>query len=221
MSHQKAAAFLLFLLMYQVIKTRSISNSNFVYMLISQLRVDIASPDSIVVHREEKTADKGFVIMQLDFPPVPVFGNWSVKVYYGHNVRIELTIFFSLPCWALPPWANGMVHVRIPWHMWWALQKWVTRGTIDLLGFIHGWKDHTTCFTLTYLTHFCDVWFKSYDLLKIRLCHNLKITHSGETACLRKNINYWCLGDKQKVHVLFTFIDQKQRFFSLMWKKWP
>ena len=54
------------------------------------------------------------------------------------------------------------------------------------MGFIHGCKEYTTGFILTYLTHSCDGWFKSYDLLNKRLCHNLKITHTVETACLIK-----------------------------------
>ncbi|XP_033643191.1 complement C3-like [Asterias rubens] len=71
----------------------------------NQLRVDIASPDGIVVHREEKTADKGFVIMQFDFPPVPVFGNWSVKVYYGHNFQANTFVQFEVKEYVLPTFA--------------------------------------------------------------------------------------------------------------------
>ncbi len=68
----------------------------------NQLRVDIASPDGIIVHRKEKTADKGFVTMQFDFPPVPVFGNWTVKVHYGHMFKANTFIQFEVKEYVLP-----------------------------------------------------------------------------------------------------------------------
>ena len=89
------------------------------------------------------------------------------RFLYGDTCRSLQSRIYLLKVWS--------------YLMWWALQNEL-QGTIDLLGFRHGWKEHTTSFILTYIAHLYDVWFKSYDHLKNRLCHNMKITHTGETA---------------------------------------
>ena len=63
-----------------------------------------------------------------------------------------------------------------------------------------------------------DVWFKSYDLLKNRLRHYLKITHTGETARWIKTSTIDVKEDEQKVRFIHPYWSKTKVFFLKMWK---
>ncbi|XP_038046262.1 complement C3-like [Patiria miniata] len=66
------------------------------------LKVDIVNPDQIIVHRYEKAPQKGFLTINFAFPPLPVFGNWTVVAYYGHKFKANTSIQFEVKEYVLP-----------------------------------------------------------------------------------------------------------------------
>ncbi|XP_071802059.1 complement C3-like isoform X1 [Asterias amurensis] len=69
---------------------------------LNMVRVEIMSPNKIVVHQKMKKATAGFAVVQFHFPPVPVFGKWTVTVFYGHLFKAKTSVEFEVKEYVLP-----------------------------------------------------------------------------------------------------------------------
>ncbi|XP_022108952.1 complement C3-like [Acanthaster planci] len=67
-----------------------------------QLKVDILNPDQIIVYRYEEIPNGGFLNLEFTFPPLPVFGNWTVRAHYGHQFKANTSVQFEVKEYVLP-----------------------------------------------------------------------------------------------------------------------
>ncbi|XP_038046850.1 complement C3-like isoform X2 [Patiria miniata] len=68
----------------------------------NEMQVDIISPDDIIVERYKQRPVDGFLTLSFVFPSNPVFGNWSVSAYYGHQFKASSTVQFEAKEYVLP-----------------------------------------------------------------------------------------------------------------------
>ncbi|XP_072051761.1 complement C3-like [Amphiura filiformis] len=69
---------------------------------LEKVRIDVITPQGVIVKRFMVEPDAGFARASYQFPASPAFGNWTVSAYYGYKMKHNTTVQFLVKEYVLP-----------------------------------------------------------------------------------------------------------------------